>query len=352
MSLPSSGIKWKDYQNSTPTFELTPVEKPDLSPFLIHMTGKNSLVSILKGQNAPKDSNLEKDQGYIKAVQPSFEGQEALYNSKVVCFTESPIFALDFFRYRSYRRWSDNQQYGIGFSKSALIEHRGARPVLYFDTKTNSTVLNLCNKIIDGEYNIVDKDGQLLDYKELFSATKPLLFPLLEETRYQGFMWEREWRCPNSEGINFLHSSIKVICCPAEERREIEDILGDQLKNIDIIESWKEYDDVTNYLKKRKANTDTESLSKIKDINSLDRLIELRTQNEQTLHALAGYYSVFKETVNSLEGQNINETIDNLKNKSAEIAARIKTIEAEIKAKEEQAKLEKKLKTTENNAQN
>jgi hypothetical protein len=44
MNLPSFGITWNHYRNTTPTFDLTSVEKPDLSPFLIHMTGKDSLV--------------------------------------------------------------------------------------------------------------------------------------------------------------------------------------------------------------------------------------------------------------------------------------------------------------------
>lgn len=148
MKLPSSGINWKQYRNETPTFQITPVEKPDLSPFLIHMTGKNSLVNILKGENKPEDVVLPERNGYLKAVKPSFDGQAAYYNSEVVCFTESPIFALDFFRYRSFRRWSDDQQYGIGFSKSDLIRHRKVRPVLYLDTESNSQLLNFCNQIL------------------------------------------------------------------------------------------------------------------------------------------------------------------------------------------------------------
>jgi len=148
MKLPSSGINWKQYRNETPTFHITPVEKPDLSPFLIHMTGKNSLVNILKGENIPEDLELPEKSGYLKAVKPSFDGQAAYYNSEVVCFTESPIFALDFFIYRSFRRWSDDQQFGIGFSKSDLIKYRKVRPVLYLDTESNSALLGFCNQIL------------------------------------------------------------------------------------------------------------------------------------------------------------------------------------------------------------
>ena len=106
---PNNGIKWLNYRNTTPTFNLTSIEKPDFSPFLIHMTGKKSLVNILKGENTPDEVEQKKGHGYLKAVKPSFNGQEALYNSEVVCFTEAPVFALDFFRYRSFRRWNDDQ---------------------------------------------------------------------------------------------------------------------------------------------------------------------------------------------------------------------------------------------------
>ena len=51
MSLSSAGTPWHDCKITTPTFSLTPVEKPDASPFLIHMTGRDSLVNILKGEN-------------------------------------------------------------------------------------------------------------------------------------------------------------------------------------------------------------------------------------------------------------------------------------------------------------
>ena len=249
MNLPNKGINWKQHRNETPTFDITPVEKPDLSPFLIHMTGKNSLVKILNGENKPDTIKVPKQNGYLKASKPSFDGQAAHYNSDVVCFTETPVFALDFFRYRSFKRWSDDQQFGIGFSKSALIKHKNVRPVIYLDTDTNSKLLSFCNHIIDGNYNIQNQKGEQVDYVELFNKIKPLLFPLLEKTALQGFMWEREWRCPDSEGLVFPHKAIKIICCPSNEKQEIMDILKVN-EGIEIVESWREYDDVTNYLKR------------------------------------------------------------------------------------------------------
>jgi hypothetical protein len=342
MNLPSSGITWKHYRNVTPTFDLTPVEKPDLSPFLIHMTGKNSLVSILKGENIPEGFELKDNNGFLKAIKPSFDGQAAYYNSEVVCFTESPIFALDFFRYRSFRRWSDNQQYGIGFFKRDLIAHRNVRPVIYLDSSTNSELLQFCNNIISDQFTVTDKDGVVKDKKDLFNRIKPLLFPLLEETTFQGFMWEREWRCPDEGGMTFPHNTVRIICCPAGERDEIIEVLGEHAAEVEIVESWREYDDVTNYLKRRQRETKSEVLNKISEIKDFAVLNDLKTQNERTLNTLEGYYDVFKETVSSLEGNNINGMIEEMKAKSKEIDSQIKAVLEERKKKEEQAQAKKK----------
>ncbi len=42
MTLPpySPYVTWREYQIATPTFRLSPLEKPDMSPYLVHMTGK------------------------------------------------------------------------------------------------------------------------------------------------------------------------------------------------------------------------------------------------------------------------------------------------------------------------
>jgi len=338
---PGNGVIWKEYRNMTPTFHLTPIEKPDFSPFLIHMTGKNSLVSILKGENSPDDVEIKEANGYLKAIKPTFEGQGAIYNSEVVCFTEAPVFALVFFRYRSYRRWSGDQQFGIGFSKSDLIKLRNVRPVIYLDTNTNSEILKLSNQVIDGKVKVVNDEGELLDYKRLFEKIKPLLFPLLENTSYQGFMWEREWRCPDNKGLIFPHDAIKVICCPSEERDEIKEILSNHVENVEIVESWREYDDVTNYLKRRKVETNAKALSKIKEIKNLATLNQLKVQNEQTINMLTSHYGIFKETVDGLEKGNIQQLIGDMKKKSVEIIEQIKSVTEENKVKEEQAKAKK-----------
>jgi len=57
MTLPpySQQVFWKDYEIDTPTFDLTPIEKPDMSPLLFHMTGRNAILSILQGEGAPDE---------------------------------------------------------------------------------------------------------------------------------------------------------------------------------------------------------------------------------------------------------------------------------------------------------
>lgn len=332
MSLPafSSGIYWNDYRNSTPTFELTPVEKPDFSPFLIHMTGRKSLLNILKGINRNGEGEDIANQGFLEAVIPVSDGK-SYYNSKVVCFTETPIFALDFFRYRSFRRWQDDQQYGIGFAKTDLIKHHSVRPVIYLDTKTNRTLLSLCNKIKTKEYVIKDSNEEVQEFKNLFSQLESLMFPLLEDTRHQGFMWEREWRCTNDQGMSFPHKMIKVICCPASEKSGIVEFLGELAQGISIVESWKEYDEVTNYLKRREKETKSDfSVSAIKDIETLK---QLKSQNEQTKETLLAYSNVFRTAADAMAQNGIDDLIKGMAKRTNEIDNQIARLTLEHKNK-------------------
>ncbi len=67
---PSSGIRWDHYRNVTPTFNLTPIEKPDSSLFLVHMTGKSSLIQVLKGEGVPAGTGFPPRHGFIKSSIP------------------------------------------------------------------------------------------------------------------------------------------------------------------------------------------------------------------------------------------------------------------------------------------
>ena len=338
MSLPSPGpgIKWKDYQIDTPTFQLTSIEKPDASPFLIHMTGRNELISILNGENAPEEKEVPENNGFLKASVPDYSA--SFYTSRVVCFTESPLFSLDFFRYRSYARWKADQQFGIGFAKKSLIQKRNVRPVIYLDSQTNKDFLALSHKILDDSYTISDDQGEVKDLKPLFKKIQPLLFPLLEDKPSEGFMWEREWRCPDENGMTFPLNAIRVICCPENERAEIELLLADHLENIQIVESWKEYDDVTTFLKRRERTRDYDSKEKLDQIGDADTLKEMKQQNDRTLNVLSAYYRIFKETVEHLEHKSIEDILTDLKRTSKIMENRIQEIELEKQEKEQQAR--------------
>ncbi len=128
MSLPPPGKNgrgpWDEYRIDTPAFRLTSLEKPDMSPYLVHMTGHAAILGILNSGNV--------GQGKITATVPR-QRKVQWYDSPVVCFTESPLFAIDAFRYIKFQRWQEDMRYGLGFSKEGLAK-RGSRPVLYADS--------------------------------------------------------------------------------------------------------------------------------------------------------------------------------------------------------------------------
>jgi hypothetical protein len=225
-------------RNSTPTFELRPSEKPDMSPYLFHLTTEENLVSILS-----EDKTNRK--GKIKAGIP--RGSEQNFKHKIVCFTETPIFALDFFRYR----WSQNRErlnlnYGIGFNKKKMVKQRGVYPAIYASQSLNSNIKSIFQILADSGNlaNIINEN--LLD---IVLQTKkqilPLLTPLFENVDLEGFMWEREWRI--KEDFDFNYDEIEYICCPKETRQRIIDIVGSE--NIEFLENWEQYNEITEFIK-------------------------------------------------------------------------------------------------------
>lgn len=287
---PSHNPRWKDYEIDTPTFQLTPIEKPDMSPFLVHMTGRNEIVSILTGENAPVSN--PPSQGYLKAGIP--EHAKRIYKAAVVCFTESPTFALDFFRYRSFHRWDKDQRYGIGFDKEDLAE-RGVRPVVYADKELLANIIFL-HQTGKGNNNQFSSNENLNSkIVSMLQNIYPLLFPLLENEQLQGYMWEREWRHPNPDGFTFNLSDIKIICCPEEEEQNIRDILGNTATQVDFIRAWREYDDVTDYLQKQSQiwQSQSEKIEQAKPTDeTIGRLRNLVQQYTVALHSLEAYADV------------------------------------------------------------
>ncbi|MEH2192716.1 MAG: hypothetical protein V7K98_08745 [Nostoc sp.] len=283
---PNSGVFWKSYEIGTPTFQLTPVEKPDMSPFLVHMTGKNQILHILKGENASEE--LGKGQGFLRAAVP--EHSASTYTAKVVCFTESPTFALDFFRYRSFPRWKTDQRFGLGFDKTNLVS-REVRPAIYAGSDLTKQIIYLYNHI---QENQISEDGNLNDrLTDLLESTYRLLFPLLEDEPRQGYMWEREWRATNESGFIFSHEDIRIICCPQEEEGSIRDILGTAANGIQFIRAWREYDDVTRFLK-RQQQTWRECDERLSQV-------EMEDQKIQQIRELIEQYQIAKNSLMSYQ---------------------------------------------------
>lgn len=319
MTLPTpSMISWTDwskyYKIDTPTFHLSPIEKPNMSPFLIHMTGKNAILSILKGENAITPVSI--GQGYLQANVPEYS--ESTFDAKVVCFSESPTFALDFFRYRKIDRWKADQRFGIGFDKAGLVE-TGVRPVIYVEEKITKHLIYLYNRIKNNGLTLSNNsklNKRLIDEIE---TLYPLLYPLMENHSSQGFMWEREWRYPNPEGMVFRHQDIKIICCPIREENEIRKILGQTANQIDFIRTWQEYDDVTDYLRRQQATWRSHAIQvpettiAKRDTQHLQNMIQ---QYSIALNSLDSYHDLLAHFSNEME--RVTEEREKLK---AEIAA-------------------------------
>lgn len=323
---PGQNVRWKDYEITTPTFDLTPVEKPDMSPFLVHMTGKQAIASILRGDGA--SDPVPSEHGFIRASISDFS--QSPYTSPVVCFTESPTFALDFFRYRKFRRWQDDQRFGIGFKKSCLVQ-QGVRPVVYVDENITKNFVRLYKRAIE-EQNlpIADPDVQSL-ISEILANLYPLLFPLLENLPQQGFMWEREWRYSKAEGFIFPYSSIAVICCPDDERNTIKQILGHYADQIQFVNTWREYNDVTAFLKRQQQQWQQQQQQwqqspapqeqPENSAETIERLNHLAIQYRTAINTLSSYQELIAD---------LNQQQASITQEIANLSAELATLETEI----------------------
>lgn len=193
------------------THLLSENEKPDSSFYLIHMTDKKSLISILKSG--------ELEEGIILA------------NKGKISFTEMPLHALGFFK----RRWpeykgGENIEYGIGFTKPFLID-RGVKQAIYLNKKikkfVNDSLLTMTslnkeerNELATKYFLDINKIEQILDEINKSSTNSG------EEYLKGGFTWEREWIL-TCKDFHFNYKSIGVICCPKEDQMEIWQIIKD-----------------------------------------------------------------------------------------------------------------------------
>lgn len=287
--------------NWTPTFRLTSIEKPDMSPYLFHMTSRESLKSILENEET------EEGKGRLLALKPRHCKKDT-YDIPMVCFTESPPFALDFFRYR----WSDNKdrvnlKYGIGFDKEAMVL-KGVFPTFYVSHELQSQIFSLAKRLNDDNLSkklellscengeIVQKLNKILnDTRHTLSSVQRLMFPLLENFKYQGYVWEREWRytSPNNADFIFSYDDIRIICCADEDENIFKDIIGKKYikeNPIQFIRTWKEYDEITDFLNRRNQQS-----------NNINQKIQERLAERKGIESYIAYLENQEKRINKIK---------------------------------------------------
>ncbi|KAA1152091.1 MULTISPECIES: hypothetical protein [Pseudoalteromonas] len=209
-------------------FEIDPVTKPDMSNYLIHMTDEQSFNSILK-------SGGSNSKGLIKALIPKGANKDS-FSHEIACFTETPIHAIGAFLEISKRRSNEKMVYGIGFKKTLMVE-LGVRPTLYLDGTKLANFFEL--KKIE---SLDEKTRSFLD------SLSPLIHPLGENAKRQGFTWEREWRYTDKHGFSFSYEEIEVICCPKESQELIKLELGEYAKDIKFVDTSSKYQEITQFI--------------------------------------------------------------------------------------------------------
>ncbi|MDZ8263641.1 hypothetical protein [Nostoc sp. ChiQUE01b] len=143
---------------------------------------------------------------------------------------------------------------------------------------------------------------------------------LNENSRYQGFMWEREWRYPSDDGLEFNYSDIKIVCSPPEEADEIKEILSEYIHNIQFVNAWSEYNNVTDYLAKRERD------SQIKNVTNASKQKILSLANKSIKQ--------MKRTM--LELERYLEVVNTFARGSAEVKQQIENLRRQVSDKEEE----------------
>ncbi|MCG2572471.1 hypothetical protein LVY74_02720 [Acinetobacter sp. ME22] len=302
--------KWEQYSITTKTFELRPFEKPDMSPYLIHMTNSESLFQILNSK-------------LLIATKPS-QSMSDWYDEKIVCFTESPTFAIDFFRYKSYKRWCDDLRFGLGFSKLKLAL-KGVRPALYVDKSDLIKCIAETKIIIKNFESVPESDGKenlgscevKNKLKEIYKLVAPYMTPLDHDHQQQGFLWEREWRYAQNN-FEFEIEDIEIICCPKSDRQRVKDILGTSGTHIKYIETWGEYNEISKYLEDfQKDKIIQEKIDQL----SLKDAFSYEEQITQEVSKLKLYESQLESMISKVK--QVKETIIKLEQRQGEILEKI-----------------------------
>jgi len=312
---------WNDFKVLKKSLQLSPIEKPDMSPFLVHMTGKNQILEILK-------SGEDKKHGLIKSSVPS-QSKSKWYTREVVCFTESVLHSIDSFRYIAINRFESNLFYGIGFSKEKLAIYEGIRPALYMDKNTIGDLAALETSLSAVTEELTSENKKT---KELLNKLIPFITPVFQDDRRQGYTWEREWRYFDSKktGFEFSYEDIEIICCPLSEKAAIEEQLGGFSKNIKFVSTWGEYNEVVEFMKSRQHNFSS-GVYKYSLIEGLEQHKQEFSRAKNQLEAYKEYAVTLANQINDLkeyisdygsEIQKIDIALNEARIKEKEIAER------------------------------
>lgn len=261
-------------------FEIEPKLKPDMSNFLIHMTGRDAIKSILKGGRC-------KDEGLIRSQVPNGSKTDS-FKHKIACFTETPIFALGAFVAISKRRADEKMEYGVGFGKTYMVESK-VRPTIYLD-----------NDLL-GQLFAMSESTQSEDTDSLLNSLKALAHPLGETSSKQGFTWEREWRYVDETGFYFDHKAIEVICCPKEEQIELKLILGEHAEKIRFVDSWAQYKDYTRHIEHSDSKDKITERMAVYDQDEIEEFLKGYDEYIESLREYKAYLSSLQINVEAIE---------------------------------------------------
>ncbi|MBD2567089.1 abortive infection system antitoxin AbiGi family protein [Anabaena lutea] len=314
-------------RNWTPTFKLTSIEKPDMSPYLFHMTTEESLQSILQ------DQEVGENEGKLIAQTPRHCSDDK-YNVPMVCFTDTPPFALDFFRYRwSNSKDRENLKYGIGFDKRAMVA-KGVYPTFYANKQVQSQVFGLIKMLktfdsdnwttLECEYDQISQQLKKIHEDTLLTleSIKKIMFPLLEDNKYEGYIWEREWRytSPNNTDFIFSYEDIRIICCTDKDESNFKEIIGENfIKNnpIQFMRTWEEYNEITDFLNKRTQDMNNDIDKRIEKVlaerKGVERYLSHFLVQEQNISKLRQFKDELNIKIKKIALVKVFEKISNVK---------------------------------------
>ncbi len=167
----------KDYFNDLPT-----TSRPDMTPFLIHLTKSNeetsafdNLVNILKSGLIKTTDGT----GFIKG------------GCRAACFMEVPISALKYSLTKENKK--RYEPYGI-FCSIPYSYYAGARPVLYLSN---------------------NEAQHMIPEEEMWRVVR---FEIQESGYFTDWRFEREWRCPTDFQLSLENTGVLVKNIPDAQR--------------------------------------------------------------------------------------------------------------------------------------